>query len=240
MKITLNKYRELGNLTNGIYKITNPSGNSYIGKFVIMDRFNSYVKIDRNCKEQPALYNSLKKHLVENHTLEILTHSQKEEHLSKYQMAYIRHFDTFNNGLNLTLGGDGNCKHTDEFCKEIWQLNKSGMNFQKIAKLHNLYPCSIQKLIKRTGNTPIKHKINMSQQQKDKISKANKGKLKIQIPTVALDENGVMQLVYHKAFTNKSKLSNWHNSCAQLYKRNYKNKARIEYLENKLELTKGE
>jgi len=255
MKTTLNNYKKFGNIINAIYRIANPKQSLYIGKFSHISRLKEYLT-DR-CKSQPKLYRSLIKYGIENHTIEILTHNQKEENLAKYEMAFIRHYDTYNNGLNCTLGGDGKYKYTDEFCLELWKLNKTGMNFEEIGRKFNIAGETIKRLIYRTGNIPIKHKYIISEKTKEKISLKNKGKNfsintqlkkghksnlgkkhkeetklkmslsrkhvnKIEIPTVAQDENGVYQLVYSHAFLNY-KLSPWHTACKQLARRNYNN-----------------
>lgn len=55
----------------GIYKIINPKGKIYIGQSVnIKRRRKEYEKI--KCISQPKLYNSFKKHGVENHKFEII------------------------------------------------------------------------------------------------------------------------------------------------------------------------
>ena len=55
----------------GIYKITNPIGQHYIGKSKdIYKRWNSY-KRDLG-KGQPKLYNSFKDYGIENHIFEII------------------------------------------------------------------------------------------------------------------------------------------------------------------------
>lgn len=55
----------------GIYQITSPTGSIYIGQSIdINKRLLDYHKL--NCKNQPALYNSLKKHGPENHRFKII------------------------------------------------------------------------------------------------------------------------------------------------------------------------
>ena len=103
----------------GIYKITSPSGGTYIGlSNDIYYRFHSSYKLF-GCKEQKKIYRSLKKYGVENHTFEIV-HILKTENLSKSEIIselnkleihYIKKFNSFNGdnpefGLNLTRGGD--------------------------------------------------------------------------------------------------------------------------------------
>ena len=54
-----------------IYKLTSPNGKIYIGQAInINRRFSSYRNL--NCKEQPKLYNSIKKYGWENFKKEIL------------------------------------------------------------------------------------------------------------------------------------------------------------------------
>lgn len=55
----------------GIYKITSPSGKIYIGQAInILKRWKQYGKL--NCKNQPKLYNSLKKYGFDVHVFEII------------------------------------------------------------------------------------------------------------------------------------------------------------------------
>lgn len=61
----------------GIYKITSPSGRIYVGQSRdIKKRFNKYKGI--HCKEQPILYNSLRKYGVENHVFEVIEECEFE------------------------------------------------------------------------------------------------------------------------------------------------------------------
>jgi len=78
-----------------------------------------------------------------------------------------------------------------------------------------------KKGFKLKEETKLKMRKPKTEQTKLKMSLAKKGKkyaLK-EIPTVAQDENGVMQLVYSHCFLNY-KLSPWHNACRQLYMKN--------------------
>jgi len=91
----------------GIYKITNPKGNIYIGRsFNIEKRFSRYKSL--NCKSQLMLYRSLLKYGVENHSFDIITIGDyNNELLNELEIHYIRLYDSFNKGLNLTEGGKG-------------------------------------------------------------------------------------------------------------------------------------
>lgn len=86
----------------GIYKITSPTKNIYIGQSInIEQRFKDYKRL--HCKEQHRLYNSLKKHGVSKHKFEIL--EQCDVHLLNEKERYYQDlFSVINkNGMNLVL-----------------------------------------------------------------------------------------------------------------------------------------
>jgi group I intron endonuclease len=87
----------------GIYKITNPNGRIYIGQSTnIEDRWNKYRLL--NCKDQPSLYSSLKKHGPINHKFEIIEECTEKE-LDKKEIYWGEFFDVLSNKhLNNRLG----------------------------------------------------------------------------------------------------------------------------------------
>ena len=115
----------------GIYKITSPNGSIYIGlSSDIYYRIHSCYKL-LSCKEQKRIYNSLKKHGVENHTFEIIHILEKGnlnkleiiKELNKLEIFYIKEYNCFIGdnqefGLNLTRGG-GSLLLTDEAWERI-------------------------------------------------------------------------------------------------------------------------
>ncbi len=92
------------NRTGLIYKITSPSGKSYIGQTIsLYKRKYRYRKFQ--CQTQTHLYNSLIKYGFENHIFEILEDNIEIEKLNEKETYYIEKYDTFNNGMNMTTGG---------------------------------------------------------------------------------------------------------------------------------------
>jgi group I intron endonuclease len=90
----------------GIYKISSPSGAIYIGQAKdINKRWKRYRVLD--CKTQIKLFNSFKKHGIENHVFEIIEVCAIEE-LNEKEKHYISLFKSFKteNGMNLTKGGN--------------------------------------------------------------------------------------------------------------------------------------
>lgn len=105
----------------GIYKITSPSGKIYIGKSIdIEKRHYQYKK--GYAKNQTALYNSFKKYGWYSHKVEILKECDENE-LNVLERYYINYYNSVENGLNLTYGGDGGGR-------------KSDITRQRISKAH--------------------------------------------------------------------------------------------------------
>jgi group I intron endonuclease len=89
----------------GIYKITNPKGKIYIGQSInINRRFKEYKTLQ--CKQQPKIYNSLKKYGPENHKFEVIEECILEQ-LNKKEIYWKLHYNTINEGLNCELYDNG-------------------------------------------------------------------------------------------------------------------------------------
>ena len=92
----------------GIYKITNLINNkSYIGLSThIEDRWN-YHKSPYNWQREQnkTLYQAIIKYGIENFNFEILEECSPEQ-LSEKEKYYIKKYDTYNNGYNMTAGGE--------------------------------------------------------------------------------------------------------------------------------------
>lgn len=102
----------------GIYKITNPNQNSYIGQSRdIEHRFYYYKLSNEWIKEQRKLYNSIKKYGVENHVFEIIEECT-EDIINDREIYWIEFYDSVKNGLNLKYGGIGG-RHSEETKQNI-------------------------------------------------------------------------------------------------------------------------
>jgi len=158
-----------------IYKITNNiNGKSYIGLK------SKTVEESKNYYGSGTLINkSIDKYGKENFTKEILERNiNSHEILNDQEIYWIEYFNTFNNGYNLTKGGQGNLgrvtseetkaklrESAKQPCSEETKLKISLSNMGRINK-HT--PESKAKLSKAaTGR--IK-----SQEERDKIAKAHR------------------------------------------------------------------
>ena len=115
----------------GIYKITNPKGQAYIGLSKnIEKRFQSHKKLQ--FKGNVKLRESLVEHGGDSHLFEVieevnistLGRSQANNLLQIRERYWINHFKTFGGGLNANRGGSGCGSHTTKSKRKISEALK--------------------------------------------------------------------------------------------------------------------
>jgi group I intron endonuclease len=155
-----------------IYKIVSPSGRIYIGKTSNLKlRVDYYRRL--KCKKQPLLYYSLLKYGFSGHSFDVIyegEHSLKE--INEIEIKFINEYKSFHgnneNGMNLTLGGDGGfgIVYSEERKQKIREANKN-----RIYKPHSE---ESKKLIsenrKKTGKTEA-HRLAIEKLKGRKVEK---------------------------------------------------------------------
>lgn len=124
----------------GIYKITNNiTNNEYVGQSVnIEKRWKDHKKEAFNenshCYEYP-LYKAIRKYGIENFTFVILEECLVSE-LNEKEKYWIKYYDTFFNGYNQTMGGDGsgNSINKEKIIGIIHDLETTQMFHKEIAE----------------------------------------------------------------------------------------------------------
>ena len=108
-------------IISGIYKITNPNNEIYIGQSSnINKRWQTYKRL-KDVTTQPKLYESLKKYGWENHKFEILEITDDKNEKEKY---YISFYDSYVKGLNSSSKNKGPSSHSLETRKKIGLKNR--------------------------------------------------------------------------------------------------------------------
>lgn len=148
-----------------IYKITNKvNGKSYIGqtRYTVEFRWRQHQHKKDNC----YFHNAIQKYGADNFTVETLEECDVKD-LNSKEIFYIAKYDTFNNGYNLTIGGDGNRRliFTDSQYDEIQDLYLSGFSSNKIATLYNVDKSSIVKILSSLGVKLRNNKLNINNQE---------------------------------------------------------------------------
>lgn len=136
-----------------IYKATNTiNGKCYIGFDSNWPfRLNNHKKTPNKTK----FHNAIRKHGWESFEWEILYQSMDGHHCLKEMESYfIREYNSFNNGYNMTLGGEGTIgyKHTTETKKKI---SKFGSENPFYGKHHSN---ETKKILKEKSKTNFKGK----------------------------------------------------------------------------------
>lgn len=125
-----------------IYKIVNlVNGKIYIGCTVTSLEKRYYEHLYRCFKSdyKSKLYNSIKKYGEENFIIELLEECDVNQ-IYETEKKYIKQYDSFKNGLNSTLGGEGclGYVHSKEIREKISKLTKEN-NSHKGKTYETLY-----------------------------------------------------------------------------------------------------
>lgn len=123
-------------MKGSLYKITNiVNGKIYIGKTYIelKERWKAHIN-DALREDRPnktKFQNAIRKHGPENFRIEIIGQFEEGE-LEQKEIEYIQKYDSYKNGYNSTLGGDGyKIDILDE--QLILSMYKNGMSISMIV-----------------------------------------------------------------------------------------------------------
>ena len=125
-----------------IYKITNKeNGLIYIGCTVnsLEKRFGEHLSRCFTSEYKSKLYNSMKKYGQENFTIELIEECNLNI-IYETEKKYVEQYDSYNNGLNSTIGGEGclGYTHSPEKKVKISESLKNG-NSHKGKTYEELY-----------------------------------------------------------------------------------------------------
>ena len=120
-----------------IYLITNTlNGKQYVGKtlYSIQTRWNQHKKdCCRPRINKRPLYDAFNKYGIENFKIELIEECDADS-VDEREEYWIANLDTYSNGYNATLGGDG--KHYKNY-QEIAEKYKELQNQKKTAQFFN-------------------------------------------------------------------------------------------------------
>ena len=110
----------------GIYKITNKTnGKCYIGQSTrIEKRWKDHYYAHQNINDEGynyPLYKAMRKYGYDNFTFEILEECNTAL-LNEREMFYIKHFNSFNDGYNQTLGGDSTIQTSKLTVEQVLEI----------------------------------------------------------------------------------------------------------------------
>lgn len=115
-----------------IYKITNEINQKvYIGltSKSIEERWKQHIQASKNLSLNRPLYVALRKYGIENFSIKLIEEVD-DDFLGEREIYWITYYNSYKNGYNATLGGDG------KWTKKVKQYNLSG---QLIAIYKNAF-----------------------------------------------------------------------------------------------------
>ena len=131
-----------------IYKIINLINQKmYIGQTIntIEHRWKDHLDTHLNMNSKSRyciLYNAMRKYGAENFKIELVEQCD-DNLLDEREQYWIRQFNSYyiyNHGYNMTWGGEGTLKYSDEDILKLWD---SGLKSCKIAKILGANPSTI-------------------------------------------------------------------------------------------------
>lgn len=126
----------------------------YIGQttMTVRERFMTHMK-PSICKRTPTrkLYNAINKYGRENFYYEILEENVPLEVLDEKEIFYINQYDSYKNGYNSTLGGDGRTINKLNNEDKVLKMAKEGKTSLDIAEIMQVHPTTIMRTLHKLG-----------------------------------------------------------------------------------------
>jgi len=127
---------------NGIvYKATSPSGKVYVGITItsLKERKRTHLRSVKKGSELP-FHNAIRKYKMENIRWDIIDRAVTWDELCELEVKYIEENDSYSNGYNLTLGGEGTfgLKHDEEWCIRNSERRKDFFQDTKNREMQSL------------------------------------------------------------------------------------------------------
>ena len=148
---------EIETMRGFIYKITNTlNGKVYVGQTIqnIKERFYQHcaLKYSKDALKM-AIHKAILKYGKQNFSIEVIEEVESEN-LNEREIYWIKYFNSYKNGYNETLGGQGGNKPFKDINEgTVIQYYKEGKSLRNIGKLLNVDKQTIKNLLLRNNIT---------------------------------------------------------------------------------------
>lgn len=165
----------LANIKGVVYAAEFPNGKYYVGKTTkkLKDRVRNHITKAYFSGGKTKIERAIRKYGHKEIYWKILLHSTAEDKLNDMEIHYIKHYDTYKDGYNMTLGGDGSSGI--KFPRElIMKRAKASAETRRGSKLSLSHRKSLS--LAKKGKLGIRPGHKASEETKLKISQAQNHK----------------------------------------------------------------
>ena len=140
------------NKTGSIYIIKNKINDKvYVGQTTqkVEERFKQHLKRLKLETKKYKIYDAMRKYGKDNFYFETIKKDIPLEKLNDTEIYYIEKYNSYYNGYNSTLGGDGRSINKDYDEVKILKLYSSGKSSTEIANIFNVNSITILRVLKK-------------------------------------------------------------------------------------------
>ena len=148
-----------------IYLITNKeNGKQYVGKtaFTIENRWKEHCKNFQYLRDDMPLHKAMLKYGRDCFSIEEVEQCDNML-LDEREQYWISYYDTYNNGYNATLGGEGAVKFNQQEISELWNSEKTiaeiceiiGAERHTVGKVLSALGVTTQQMKERGNGRPV-------------------------------------------------------------------------------------
>lgn len=146
-----------------IYIISNDINDKvYIGqtRVGIEERWKKHIDNSKNNPSKQVITNAMNKYGIEHFKIEKIA-DVPEDDLDYFEMYYIKKYDSFQNGYNMTLGGNNNSKGLSEnqIGSIITLAQTTKTSYVEIGRRVGVSDKTVKKILERYGLTILKRKV---------------------------------------------------------------------------------
>lgn len=197
-----------------IYVIKNNFNNKvYVGQTstTIEDRFKRHCKDGRYETNENSIDYIIYKKGAENFFVELLEQCPREL-LNEREIYWINKYNSYKNGYNLTLGGEGNKLYTTKEIQQAISLYQKGIAINKIVEQTGMSLSTLYKYLQSQG---ISLRDRTEQQNNAALENlklaTEKNKIKVKNITLNIIYNSKKEALQDMINKGYSKAKDWHN-----------------------------